>query len=83
MYQDKAVEDVVDKILVKPSRTKKQVTNLIGAFVFMDPTGTGKTETAKALASNLGVKLVPFDMSEYLQRHSVSKLLGSPRICRT
>ena len=44
----------------------------------MGPTGTGKTETAKALASNLGVKLVRFDMSEYQERHSVSKLLGSP-----
>jgi ATP-dependent Clp protease ATP-binding subunit ClpA len=44
----------------------------------MGPTGTGKTETAKALAHHLGSKLVRFDMSEYQERHSVSKLLGSP-----
>jgi ATP-dependent Clp protease ATP-binding subunit ClpA len=44
----------------------------------MGPTGTGKTETAKALAENLGVNLVRFDMSEYMEKHSVSKLLGSP-----
>jgi ATP-dependent Clp protease ATP-binding subunit ClpA len=50
----------------------------VGAFVFMGPTGTGKTETAKALAKNLGVKLIRFDMSEYQEKHSVSKLIGSP-----
>ena len=44
----------------------------------MGPTGTGKTETAKALASQLGVKLVRIDMSEYMEKHSVSKLIGSP-----
>jgi ATP-dependent Clp protease ATP-binding subunit ClpA len=44
----------------------------------MGPTGTGKTETAKSLAKNLGVKLVRFDMSEYQEKHSVSKLIGSP-----
>ncbi len=44
----------------------------------MGPTGTGKTETAKVLAKNLGVKLVRFDMSEYQEKHSVSKLIGSP-----
>tara|TARA_B100000212_G_scaffold35287_1_gene22874 strand:- start:2201 stop:4441 length:2241 start_codon:yes stop_codon:yes gene_type:complete len=75
--QDKAVEDVVDKILVSQAGLKAS-DKPIGAFVFMGPTGTGKTETAKALASNLGVKLVRFDMSEYQERHSVSKLLGSP-----
>ena len=75
--QDKAVADVVDKILVSQAGLKAS-DKPIGAFVFMGPTGTGKTETAKALASNLGVKLVRFDMSEYQERHSVSKLLGSP-----
>ena len=75
--QDKAVEDVVDKILVSQAGLKAS-DKPIGAFVFMGPTGAGKTETAKALASNLGVKLVRFDMSEYQERHSVSKLLGSP-----
>jgi ATP-dependent Clp protease ATP-binding subunit ClpA len=75
--QDKAVEDVVDKILVSQAGLKSQ-DKPIGSFVFMGPTGTGKTETAKALAHHLGSKLVRFDMSEYQERHSVSKLLGSP-----
>jgi len=44
----------------------------------MGPTGTGKTETAKQLAKNLGVKLVRFDMSEYQEKHAVAKLIGSP-----
>jgi len=44
----------------------------------MGPTGTGKTETAKQLANHLGVKLVRFDMSEYQEKHSVAKLIGSP-----
>ncbi len=75
--QDKAVEDVVDKILVSQAGLKSK-DKPIGSFVFMGPTGTGKTETAKALAHHLGSKLVRFDMSEYQERHSVSKLLGSP-----
>ena len=75
--QDKAVEDVVDKILVSQAGLKS-ADKPIGSFVFMGPTGTGKTETAKALATHLGTKLVRFDMSEYQERHSVSKLLGSP-----
>ena len=75
--QDKAVEDVVDKILVSQAGLKS-ADKPIGSFVFMGPTGTGKTETAKALATHLGAKLVRFDMSEYQERHSVSKLLGSP-----
>ena len=50
----------------------------IGSFVFMGPTGTGKTETAKQLSAQLGVELVRFDMSEYQEKHSVSKLIGSP-----
>ena len=75
--QDKAVESIVDKILVAQAGLKS-ADKPIGSFVFMGPTGTGKTETAKALATNLGVKLVRFDMSEYQEKHSVSKLIGSP-----
>ena len=75
--QDKAVESIVDKILVAQAGLKSP-DKPIGSFVFMGPTGTGKTETAKALATNLGVKLVRFDMSEYQEKHSVSKLIGSP-----
>ena len=75
--QDTAITEIVDKILVSQAGLKAE-NRPVGAFVFMGPTGTGKTETAKALAKNLGVKLVRFDMSEYQEKHSVSKLIGSP-----
>ena len=75
--QDDAIESVVDKILVSQAGLKPD-DKPVGAFVFMGPTGTGKTETAKALAEQLGVKLVRIDMSEYMEKHSVSKLIGSP-----
>jgi ATP-dependent Clp protease ATP-binding subunit ClpA len=75
--QDEAVEEIVDKILVAQAGLKPD-DKPIGSFVFMGPTGTGKTETAKQLAKQLGVKLVRFDMSEYQEKHSVAKLIGSP-----
>ena len=75
--QDTAITEIVDKILVSRAGLKPD-NRPVGAFVFMGPTGTGKTETAKALAKHLGVKLVRFDMSEYQEKHSVSKLIGSP-----
>ena len=75
--QDQAIESIVDKVLVNQAGLKAD-DKPIGSFVFMGPTGTGKTETAKQLAKNLGVKLVRFDMSEYQERHSVAKLIGSP-----
>ena len=75
--QDKAIEDIVDKILVAQAGLKPD-DKPIGSFVFMGPTGVGKTETAKSLAAELGVQLVRFDMSEYQEKHSVSKLIGSP-----
>ena len=75
--QDDAIEAIVDKILVAQAGLKS-ADKPIGSFVFMGPTGTGKTETAKQLASQLGVELVRFDMSEYQEKHSVSKLIGSP-----
>jgi len=75
--QDKAIEGIVDKILVAQAGLKPD-NKPIGSFVFMGPTGVGKTETAKQLASQLGVELVRFDMSEYQEKHSVSKLIGSP-----
>ena len=75
--QETAITEVVDKILVSRAGLKPD-NRPVGAFVFMGPTGTGKTETAKSLAKNLGVKLVRFDMSEYQEKHSVSKLIGSP-----
>jgi ATP-dependent Clp protease ATP-binding subunit ClpA len=75
--QDVAITEIVDKILVARAGLKPE-NKPVGSFVFMGPTGTGKTETAKALAKHLGTKLVRFDMSEYQEKHSVSKLIGSP-----
>jgi len=75
--QDLALQEVVDKIMVAQAGLKSE-NKPVGSFVFMGPTGTGKTETAKALAKNLGVKLLRFDMSEYQEKHSISKLIGSP-----
>jgi len=75
--QDEAIESIVDKILVAQAGLKPD-DKPIGSFVFMGPTGTGKTETAKQLASALGTKLIRFDMSEYQEKHSVAKLIGAP-----
>ena len=75
--QDQAVIEIVDKIIVAQAGLKSD-NKPIGSFVFMGPTGTGKTETAKSLSKHLGVKLLRFDMSEYQEKHSISKLIGSP-----
>jgi ATP-dependent Clp protease ATP-binding subunit ClpA len=75
--QDQAVIEIVDKIIVAQAGLKSE-NKPIGSFVFMGPTGTGKTETAKSLSKHLGVKLLRFDMSEYQEKHSISKLIGSP-----
>ena len=75
--QDDAIENIVDKILVAQAGLKPD-DKPIGSFIFMGPTGTGKTETAKQLSNQLGVKLVRLDMSEYQEKHSVAKLIGSP-----
>lgn len=75
--QDEPVKDIVDKILVAQAGLKEE-NKPIGSFVFMGPTGIGKTETARQLAFQLGVKLVRFDMSEFQEKHSVAKLIGSP-----
>ena len=50
----------------------------IGNYLFSGPTGVGKTEVAKQLASSLGIELIRFDMSEYMERHSISRLIGAP-----
>ena len=75
--QDLALTEVVDKIMVAQAGLKSE-NKPIGSFVFMGPTGCGKTETAKSLAKHLSVKLLRFDMSEYQEKHSISKLIGSP-----
>jgi len=75
--QDTAIEEIVDKILVAQAGLKSEE-KPIGSFVFMGPTGVGKTELAKQLAKQLSVHLARFDMSEYQEKHSVAKLIGSP-----
>ena len=75
--QDKAIEDIVDKIVIAQAGLKEE-TKPIGSFVFMGPTGTGKTETAKRLAEHMKIKLIRIDMSEYQEKHSVAKLIGPP-----
>jgi ATP-dependent Clp protease ATP-binding subunit ClpA len=75
--QEEAITEVVDKILVSQAGLKAE-NKPIGSFVFMGPTGVGKTEAAKQLSKHLGIPMIRFDMSEYQEKHSVSKLIGSP-----
>ena len=75
--QDKAINNITDKILVARAGLKS-LTKPVGSFLFLGPTGCGKTETARTLAKTLGVELIRFDMSEYQEKHSISKLIGSP-----
>lgn len=75
--QDQAVVEVLDKIYVSRAGLKS-LNKPIGSFLFLGPTGTGKTELAKLLAENLGMKLLRYDMSEYQEKHSVAKLIGAP-----
>ncbi len=75
--QDEAITEIVDKILVAQAGLKSE-NKPVGSFVFMGPTGVGKTEAAKQLSKQLGIPLIRFDMSEYQEKHSVSKLIGSP-----
>jgi ATP-dependent Clp protease ATP-binding subunit ClpA len=75
--QDTAVGTVLEKIYVSRAGLKS-INKPIGNFLFLGPTGTGKTELAKLLAENLGMKLLRYDMSEYQERHTVAKLIGAP-----
>jgi ATP-dependent Clp protease ATP-binding subunit ClpA len=75
--QDRAVESVLERIFVAKAGLKP-LNKPMGSFLFLGPTGTGKTELAKLLASNLGMKLLRYDMSEYQEKHSVAKLIGAP-----
>lgn len=75
--QDVAVATLVDAI--KLSRAGlRDPDKPIGCFLFSGPTGVGKTEVAKQLAKTMGIDLARFDMSEYMERHSISRLIGSP-----
>jgi len=75
--QDQAVDTVLDKIYVSRAGLKS-LNKPIGSFLFLGPTGTGKTELCKLLAEQLGMKILRYDMSEYQERHSVAKLIGAP-----
>ncbi|MGB3918486.1 ATP-dependent Clp protease ATP-binding subunit ClpA [Thiothrix litoralis] len=75
--QDKAVEQLTAAIKMARSGLRDD-TKPIGSFMFAGPTGVGKTEVSKQLAQRLGIELLRFDMSEYMERHTVSRLIGAP-----
>lgn len=75
--QDKAIETVTDAIRLSRSGLGNE-TKPIGSFMFAGPTGVGKTEVTQQLAKVMGVELARFDMSEYMERHAVSRLIGAP-----
>ncbi len=75
--QDEAVDQVVHAIRLARAGLGEP-DNPIGSFLFSGPTGVGKTELARQLASVLGIEFIRFDMSEYMEKHAVSRLIGSP-----
>ena len=75
--QDEAISSLASAI--KLSRAGlRDAQKTIGSFIFAGPTGVGKTEVTRQLAKVLGVELIRFDMSEYMERHTVSRLIGAP-----
>ena len=75
--QDKAIEILVDSIKMARAGLGDDE-KPIGSYLFSGPTGVGKTEVARQLAKTMGIELTRFDMSEYMERHSVSRLIGTP-----
>ena len=75
--QEKAIESLLDKIFISQAGLKS-FNKPVGSFLFVGPTGVGKTEVAKQLASGMGIKLVRFDMSEFQEKHAVAKFIGAP-----
>ena len=75
--QDPAIESLVAAIKLARAGLREQE-KPIGSYLFSGPTGVGKTEVARQLARTLGIELTRFDMSEYMERHTVSRLLGAP-----
>ena len=75
--QDAAVDAVLDRVYINFSGIGNEK-RPIASFLFLGPTGTGKTELAKLLAENLDMKLLKYDMSEYQEKHTVSSLIGAP-----
>jgi ATP-dependent Clp protease ATP-binding subunit ClpA len=75
--QDKAIEALSSAIKLARAGLREPE-KPIGNYIFAGPTGVGKTEVAKQLADTLGVELIRFDMSEYMEKHAVSRLIGAP-----
>lgn len=75
--QETAIENILEKIFIAQAGLKS-LNKPVGSFLFVGPTGVGKTEAAKQLAANMSVELVRFDMSEFQEKHSVSKFIGAP-----
>jgi ATP-dependent Clp protease ATP-binding subunit ClpA len=75
--QDETVEQVLERVYVSFAGINNE-TKPMASFLFLGPTGTGKTELAKLLSKNLDMKLLKYDMSEYSEKHSVSGLIGPP-----
>lgn len=75
--QDEAVDKLVTAIQMSRSGLSEPM-KPVGSFMFAGPTGVGKTELAKQLAEALGIEFIRFDMSEYMEKHTVSRLIGSP-----
>jgi len=75
--QDEAIETLGSAVRLSRSGLRDP-SKPIGSFLFIGPTGVGKTEVCKQLAKSLGVELIRFDMSEYMERHTVSRLIGAP-----
>ncbi len=75
--QDKAISVLVDSIKMARAGLR-DAEKPIGSYLFSGPTGVGKTEVARQLAKTMGIELVRFDMSEYMERHTVSRLIGAP-----
>ena len=75
--KDAVIDKLVDTVIVAQAGLKQE-NKPIGSFLAVGPTGCGKTETARQLADGLHMTLVKFDMSEYQEKHSVAKLIGSP-----
>jgi ATP-dependent Clp protease ATP-binding subunit ClpA len=75
--QDQAIEKLLDNVYIAKAGLK-DLTKPMGSYLFVGPTGVGKTELANQLATSLGMKLLRYDMSEYMESHKVASLIGAP-----
>ena len=75
--QDEAIKQVVEAVQMAKAGLLDE-NKPLASLLFVGPTGVGKTEVAKVLAAELGISLVRFDMSEYMEKHTIAKLIGSP-----